>query len=266
MAQFLDKDKLTKHIIDAELKQMMIKSLDLVASVLYQYEVKHTKFLNPYEIKTLVSILKGIDGINFHCDGGFSESERQIVYIYPDYLAKEDIEDQLAYFEICGNFKYRDVSHRDYLGSVLSLGLTRENIGDILVNSESVIIIVIKSIGDFILFNLDRIANVKIQLKEIVRGEVNFEFPDLEEVVVSVSSLRLDSIVSSALNISREKSLQLIKADRVRVNYELINSPSKIMPLNSLISVKGYGRFIFYKTLGETKKNKIRILIKKYRK
>lgn len=264
MGQFLDKEKLTNHIIDSELRQLIIRSLDLVSSALYHYEVKHTKFMNPYEIKTFVSILKGIDGIGFHCDGGHMECERQIVYIYPDYFVEQDIEVQLSYLFISGNFKYRDVSHRDYLGSLLSLGITRENIGDILISNQGVAVIALKSIGDFITFNLERIANVRVAVKEIEKSQIVFEKPEMDSVSVSVSSLRLDSIISSSLNISREKSLQLIKSERVRLNYELITSGSKTVAEESLISVKGFGRFIYSKTLGESKKGKTRILINKY--
>ncbi|MGB5823125.1 MAG: YlmH/Sll1252 family protein [Proteocatella sp.] len=266
MANYIDKEKLTSHITDQNLKFTMLKCLDVVQQVISGYEIKNTKFLNPYETENLLSILIGIPEINYHIDGAYEQAERKLVYIYPDYYLPENIEGNISVIRITGNFKYREVSHRDYLGSILSLGITRENIGDICINKDDVCVILLSSMKDYILYNLEKISNVKIQRTEIKINELSYEAPEFEECIFSVSSLRLDVIIAGALNLSREKTQSLIKNERVRINYELVTSVSKLLKENSIISVKGHGRFIYAEALYETKKNKTRVLIRKYRK
>ena len=266
MSVFLDKNHLTNHINSDSLKIKLTRSLDMVDSVLRNYEIKHTKFMDPFECSSLVSILKGIDGISFHESGGYEESERKIVYIYPDYFKPEDIQSVISMIRITGNFKYRDVGHRDYLGSILSLGINRENIGDICINTDGVYVVILENFKDYILFNLEKIANVRIQKSEYDIDAFLYEEPEYSEHSYSVSSIRIDSILSSGFDISREKAQNLIKNENVRVNHEVISVSSKIPKEGSVISVKGYGRIIFAGEICVTKKNKIRIMIKKYRK
>lgn len=263
---FLDRDKLVGHIKDQDLKISILKCLDIVEKVLLGYDIKYTKFLNPYEIVNLTAILKGIDGVAFHSDGGFEQSERKIMAIYPDYYAKEDIASDVSVLKVTGNFKYKDVNHRDYLGSILSLGIVRENIGDICINRNGVYIFVLDSMKQYIIYNLKKVSNVSVKITEVNLDDFSYEEPELEESIVTVMSLRLDALIASAFNLSREKSQGLIKNENVKVDYEIITSNSKILSGNNIIAVKGFGRFIYAEQLGETKKNRIRILIKKYRK
>lgn len=266
MSNYIDREKLTCHIKDQDLKFTMLKCIDIAQQVITAYEVKHTKFLNPYETENLLSILRGIPEVNYHTDGAYEESERKLVYIYPDYYLPENIESYISVVKITGNFKYREVSHRDYLGSILSLGITRENIGDICINQDSVFVILLNSMKDYVLYNLEKISNVKVQKTEIKTNEISYESPEYDESIFSISSLRLDAVIAGTLNLSREKTQMLIKNERVRVNYELVTSVSKLLKENSMVSVKGHGRFIYAEALCETKKNKTRVLIKKYRK
>lgn len=262
----LDKDKLVSHIRDQDVKFSMLKSLDIVENVLFNYEIKQTKFLNPYEIINLTAILRGIQNISFHSDGGFEASERKLMYIYPDYYSEENIASEITVLKITGNFKYKEVSHRDYLGSILSLGITRENIGDICVNKDGVYVFVLKSMKDYILYNLNKVSNVSVKIQEIDLKDFFYEEPDFEEVFLTVTSPRIDALIAAAFNLSREKSQTIIKNENVRIDYEIINSNSKLLDGNNVVSVKGFGRFIYVDKLGETKKNRTKILIKKYRK
>lgn len=266
MTIFLDKSRLVSHINDDELRLTLTKSLDLVESVIKNYEIRHTKFLNPYELKNLISILKGIDTISYHESGGYDKAERKIMYIYPDYFSPEDIKSEISMIKITGNFKYREVGHRDYLGSIMSLGLSRDNIGDICINDDGVYVILQETFKDYLIFNMEKIANVRVQKTEYDFADFRYEEPEYTQHSVSVSSLRLDSILSAAFDISREKSQNLIKNENVKVDYEMIKSSAKAPSPESIISVKGYGRIIFVDEISLTKKNKIRILIKKYRK
>ena len=117
----MDKIKLTNHIKDIDLKNKMFKVIDKANSCLKNYEVKYTDFLNPFEIKNAVAILNSFDDIKYSVDGGYDDSERKVIYIYPYYMEYEDIENKLDIVQIEGNFKFKEISHKDYLGAILNL-------------------------------------------------------------------------------------------------------------------------------------------------
>ncbi|MDY4576031.1 MAG: RNA-binding protein, partial [Intestinibacter sp.] len=113
-------------------------------------------------------------------------------------------------------------------------------------------------ICDFIIINLDKVSrnNVKVKeiaVKDIIKNELNFK-----EISFTVSSLRIDSIISGVYNLSRTESVKLIKGEKVNIDYEKILSPSKEVKSQSLVSVRGHGRFIV--EIGDlTKKGRIKI-------
>ena len=111
----MDKLKLTNHIKDIDLKNKMFKVIDKANSCIKNYDVKSTEFLNPYEVKNAVAILNSTNEIKYSVDGGYEQAERSTVFIYPFYMEYEDIEDTLRFLQIEGNFKFKNISHKDYL-------------------------------------------------------------------------------------------------------------------------------------------------------
>ena len=152
----MDKLKLTNHIKDIDLKNKMFKVIDKANSCIKNYDVKSTEFLNPYEVKNAVAILNSTNEIKYSVDGGYEQAERSTVFIYPFYMEYEDIEDTLRFLQIEGNFKFKNISHKDYLGSILGLGIKREKIGDIIIHENFCQVIVSFDICDFILMNLEK--------------------------------------------------------------------------------------------------------------
>lgn len=130
----MDKIKLTNHIKDIDLKNKMFKVIDKANSCLKHYDVKCTDFLNPYEIKNAIAILNSFNDIKYSVDGGYDNAERKVIFIYPYYMEYEDIECPLEIVQVEGNFKFKEISHKDYLGAILNLGIVREKIGDIIIH------------------------------------------------------------------------------------------------------------------------------------
>ena len=147
----MDKVKLTSHIKDIDLKNKMFKIIDKANGCLKNYDVRYSDFLNPFEVKNAMDILNSTDDLKYSVDGGYEESERKVVFIYPFYMNYDDIEDKLRFIQIEGNFKFKSISHKDYLGSILNLGIKREKIGDIIIHDDYCQVIVSNDICDFIL-------------------------------------------------------------------------------------------------------------------
>ena len=257
----MDKLRLTAHIKDIELKNKMYRVIDKANSCLKNYDIKTTEFLNPFEVKNAIDILNSENDLKYKVDGGYEDSERKIIYIFPYYIEQDDVGGGIKVIQIEGNFKFKSISHKDYLGALLGLGIKREKIGDILIHDIFCQVIVSHDICDFIVINLEKVSRNKVKVKEIavediVKNELNFK-----EISFTVSSLRIDSIISGVYNLSRTESVKLIKGEKVNVDYEKITSPSKDIKSSSLISVRGHGRVIV--EVGDlTKKGRTKIKAK----
>lgn len=256
----MDKLRLTGHIKDVDLKNKMFKVIDKANVCIKKHEILQTDFLNPYEIKNAISILNSNSDMKYKIDGGYEESERSVICIYPYYI--EDIETDISFLKIEGNFKFKSVSHKDYLGSILGLGIKREKIGDIIIHDNFCQVVVSSDICNFVLFNLEKVSknNVlvsKIQREDLIKSDLSYK-----EVSSTISSDRLDCIISSIYNLSRQESSKLIENEKVYVDYEKITQSSKVINNNSMISVKGKGRFIITELGDITKKGKLKIKAK----
>ena len=258
----MDKLRLTNHIKDIELKNKMFRVIDKANSCIKNYEVKQTEFLNPYEIKNAVAILNSESDIKYTVEGGYKDSERSVIFIYPYYMEYSDIEENLKFIQIEGNFKFKTISHKDYLGAILNLGIKREKIGDIIIHENFCQVIVSSDICDFIIMNLTKVSRNNVFVKEISREELIKNEITYKDIAFTVSSDRLDCIISGLYNISRQDSLKYINGERVAVNYEKITSPSKEIKDNTLISVRGKGRAIVVKVGDITKKGRVKVQAK----
>lgn len=257
---YIDKEEYTNHIKDNEKKIKIRKILDQIQIVLNKHMIKTTDFLDPYEIYLAKSVLNRFVDLEYLVDGGYEHSERKIIVIYPNYISKEDIKIPLSSLEITGNL--RDIDHKDYLGSILNLGLKREKIGDILVYDNSSIVIVKTEISDFLIYNLEKVKNRNVEIS--IHNLKNIKDPKVsyKELVKFITSLRLDSVISSTFNLSRKESMNIINSGSIKVNFEVIEKSSKEIEEGDMISVKGFGRFILHEVRGRSKSDRFICIIR----
>lgn len=256
----IDKDRYTAHIKDPEKIITMRRIIDKIEIVLNSHSCQSTDFLDPYERHLAKSILNRFSEISYRERGGICEAERQIIDIFPYYLHSSDLPENLSAIRIDGNLE--GLTHKDFLGTILSLGIIRDKIGDILVHQDFADILVKREIEDFILLNLERVRNQKI-----ISGKINFESlmpvePLYKEISKTLSSYRLDVFISATYNLSRQESMELIKRDYVKVNWEPIDKPSKELEVGDLISLRGYGRSILHSIHGLSKKGRVKAIIR----
>lgn len=153
-------------------------------------------------------------------------------------------------------------THRDFLGSLMALGIKRETLGDIIIKDNHAFIICMENISDYIISQLDKVRHTSVicELCDELPGNVLPEF-ECQEIIVA--SERIDVLISSVYNLSRNESQKRIEAETVFCNSVLINNTSYIPQSGSIISVRGYGRFIFESVLRTTKKGRLVVSIKK---
>lgn len=256
------KEKITSHINDTELKLVIYSVIDKALQVKKNHIEKQTSFLNPYELKNAISAIEYFDDLSYMKAGGYEDAERNLLLIYNSYREHEDFDSQVAVFKVIGNFKFNNISHKDYLGALLGLGIKREKVGDIVVGENCAYIIVSKTISDYVYLNLNKIGNESIRLEPVEDVEID-DSDKYEEVRVHVSSARLDALISKVYNISRQESCKLIDCGYVRVNFEPVKSVSASLKEGSLVSVRSKGRFLFEKQCGTSRKDKLIMAVKK---
>lgn len=241
-------------------KGSLIYLIDKVKLSQRTWETAFTHFLTPEEQIILKKIcLKNLINVEFY--GGIGECERAIGAIYREELTASFPIDIL---KISGNFKFEKLNHRDYLGAVLSLGITREKIGDINVFEDGAEIYVHSDICSYIELNLNKIKHTGIKTSIMNLSEGREKIQKFDDLRINITSPRLDCVVSAILNTSRAKAVSIIKSGEVKLNYSVTDEISGKIKIGDLISLKGFGRIQVEDILGVTKSDRLTLLVKKY--
>ncbi len=222
-----------------------------------------TDFLDPYQQKLAESFLKPCEDLTYLIYGGYSSAERAKIAIMPKFWLEESVDLGIIFLKLQGNFKFNKVSHGDYLGATLSLGLKRDKIGDIIVEEQGAIITVDSTAVSFILSNLNQVRNTPVTIREISSEEITVQPEKTKELRGTVASLRLDALASLGFGYSRSKIVKVIKADQVKLNWQRANDPSHQVKKGDVISLRGRGRIVIEDILGKSRKGRIQVVIKK---
>ncbi len=221
----------------------------------------YSEFLNLYEQTILYDEIKR----NVSLYGGFSEAERKVACFGNEnefgYPANPPI--SIICIKPLSKKFSDDLTHRDFLGSLIGLGIKRETLGDIIITENVGYVFCLESIAQFIIDNLFKVKHTSVSCENCNSIPEN-ALPKPKEEVTIVSSMRLDVGISAIYNISRSKSSALVDGEKVFINGRLINSSSKNIELGDTISVRGYGRFRYVEVLGDTRKGRMRVLCEIY--
>ena len=242
-----------------ETKLLIAKTEDLAETCRKNCYPDFSKFMDE-RARQLVKNVKA-PGCKYHAYGGYDGAERKMIGCFP-----EGYEPLAEYFPLSAvKITPSDPSgltHRDYLGSVLGLGINRDCIGDIVVSEKSACVFCADSVKNFILTNLDRIGRCSATAEETLNPEIPEK--KLKRKSITAASNRLDCILSAVIGTSRSKTEELIKAGRVMVNFTEAMSVHLKLKANDTVSVRGYGRFIYAGDCGTTKKGRIKVEIDIY--
>lgn len=258
----IDSTALIEHIKDKDQHLVLRRVIDKLERVVENYSIEYTDFLDPYQRKLCHSFINRFREISSFEEGGLANSERKSILMYPIYMNKNDIEIPIKALRIDGSFKFKELSHRDYLGALMNLGIKREKIGDILIHKNYGNIIILKEITDYIKYNLKMINKESVLVTEVDISELAEIEEEYVEKNITLSSFRLDVFVSAICNLSREKSLSLIKSGYVKVNWQTIDIASKEIHESDMISIRGFGRIKVTQYLGKTKKDRNKFIVR----
>ncbi|KAL8141317.1 hypothetical protein V2J09_007338 [Rumex salicifolius] len=217
--------------------------IEMANRALLRREILYTDFLTPPLLRDSMLALEKLADIRAVRHGGYPEAERcRISVEHQDVKANNDA-DVVVALSITGNFKFQACNHGDFLGSVLGTGISREKVGDIILQGEKgAQIIVVPELADFIITSLDKVGNVSVSCTRISLDELEYEPPNTKTFKTVEASIRLDALASAGFKISRTKLVDLISKGDVRVNWNTALKNGAILRIGDVVSVSGMGR------------------------
>lgn len=238
--------------------------LDLARQAWDTNRPQTTDFFDPYERKVAQSVLGSIPEVGSLYQGGYKQAERARLIIYPQFYLMETIVSPLQVIEATGNFSFYEVTHGDYLGSLLGTGLKRGKIGDLIVFEGGCQAIVASEVADYLLSNWTQVGKVSITLKEIDEGQLAVEPERIKEIKGTVASLRLDAVAAEGYGTSRSKMVREIKGERVKLNWKPVSNPALTISEGDVLSIRGRGRVVVSAVGGQTRKGRTSIVLHRY--
>ncbi len=233
----------------------MIDNLNDMLNKAYQKGLYLTFFLDEASCGELNEIKD--EELLIESFGGFSSSERKRIIIHRKDINIDNSSFKITLLKATYNNKFYQINHRQVLGTLMSLGIEREVIGDIILKDNIIYIYLIKEMSDFIKENLKVIAKTSLEFNE--SNDILDKSCNEINKIINVASLRLDAVISKVLNISREESSEIIKNGFVLLNHLECTNSSKILKESDLLSIRKFGRITIYETINVSKKNRINL-------
>ena len=237
-----------------------------VEKVLKQKEFYISAFLNPLRRKIAEEVLAAFPRSEYVLFGGYPGAQRVRLSVWTSGALPSSYYPPVSAVRITGNFKKGQLHEREVLGALMEAGLSRDMIGDIIWDSQQMTLqamIIPEKVPE--LEKANKPGGLEIEVEEIELASVDLPYPVEKEIKGTVASLRLDSVMSVGLGISRSKASSLAKSGQVLINYRKETSPSYKVKQGDVVSLSGGGSNLKVQSLeGESRKGRQRIIIKKF--
>ena len=224
----------------------------------------HSRFLNAEEQAVLQSMHLGGGGVQVVLTGGFEDAERRIACFLPEYLS-EPPEDLLCCLRISPAApKFAEsLSHRDYLGALMNLGMEREMLGDLAVDPEGAWLVMLPELADTVLEGLSQVRRTAVRVRREELSSLR-QVRRTETDSVNTASLRVDALLSAVFGVSRGTAKELVQAGKVFLNSAELTDSSRLLKEGEILSVRGKGRFRFLGESRSTRKGRMFVDIERF--
>lgn len=222
-----------------EQKEMLRRVADLSARAAQRGVIAHTPFLTPAE-RELVRAGRAVRAPLF-C-GGYDGAEREMAFFLPDWLADDAFvpEEYIAAIEV--KTPFASPTHRDFLGSVLGLGVERDAVGDIVTSGEGAYLLLAAELADFVQGQLARVGRAGAQTRIVPLHDVPRPHYETREVSFTVMSARLDAVTAGLFGVSRAAAAQAVADGKVALNHAECLKPDAEVREGDVIALRGKGK------------------------
>ena len=193
--------------------------------------------------------------------GGHADAEREVIFFLPPWMSEDDFDETEHLCALECTARFGSPGHRDYLGAALGLGIGREWLGDILIDGEKAWLFCLSSVKQHLLLNLDKVGRWGVKVREIPPADVPHQERNIEELVFSVKSLRLDAVCAGMFRLSRSAAADAIAEGLVSLNYNICLKPDAPIRDADILSLRGKGKGIIIDA-GSTSSRKERLFVK----
>ena len=259
----MDRSNIDKIAQTADDRVLLAKIWDKINAGIRKNIPANTCFLSLRELDMATYLFGQLDGL--YQFGGYPDAERKMLVYLPDYLDEDSLYDDSPVICLRANFHEGDTpTHRDFLGALMGAGIARETVGDICVGKGYCDFFVTAEIAPYIEQSFSSAGRTKVRLNRIPLSEATIPQAETKEIRDTVSSLRLDSIISSGFRVSRTAAAGYITAGKVAINGLPCEKPDKPVAEGVKVSVRGLGKIQLINVGGLTKKGRISITINRY--
>ena len=258
---------LDRYARDSESRLLLGRVLDQEQRCRQRGIPTHTAFLSPAEQAVSADLLMAAApgaGVLF---GGYEGAERQLWGFLPDWLEPE-LWQRGEDCPLCAlEAKVpagAGLSHRDYLGSLMGLGLTREKRGDILLQEDGAQLLLLREVQPILLTQWERAGRWPVTLRPISLEELTPVPGKVKAVRATVASPRLDAVVSAGFSISRSRAAELIRAGRVMVDHRPWEKADKLVEPGAVLTCRGLGKCVLRSAGGESRRGRLILELERY--
>ncbi len=258
-------DLLNRYSKDPEERVALARVLDQMDRAASRSIPCATQFLSP-ALRAAVEPLLAAAGhpkCLFH--GGYDGAERTVCVFLPDWQEPEDwpAEDTLAAVEAAFP-PAAQLTHRDLLGGLMGIGLTREKVGDILVGDSAAQILVLREAVPIVLAQFDHAGRYRLKLREIPLSQLTPAPAEIRLVKDTVAALRLDAVLASGFSLSRGKAADAVTGGRVSLNHRECLKPDRAVAEGDVLTCRGLGKCVLKSVGGQSRKGRVIIEIERY--
>ena len=257
---------LNKFSKDPDERLTLARALDQMERAANRSIPCATQFLSPAQRAALEPLLAASGHPRHLFHGGYVGAERTVCVFLPDWLEGADwtAEDELAAIEAAYPPTGADLTHRDLLGGLMGIGLTREKVGDILTGDTAAQIVCLKEAAPIILSQFDQAGRYRLKLREIPLSDLSPAPAQVKVIHDTVSALRLDAVLASGFSLARGKAAEAVAAGRVSVNHRECAKPDKPVAEGDVLTCRGLGKCVVKTVGGQSRKGRIIIEIERY--
>lgn len=252
---------------DSDQRLLLARVLDQCQRAEQRGIPTHTGFLSPAEQAASADLLMAAfpgRGVLF---GGYADAERKLWAFLPDWL-EEEVWSQGEDCPVCAlrvkTPPAASLTHRDYLGSLMGLGITREKIGDILLTENGAQVLVLRETLPILLSQWEKAGRYPVTLTEMPLSDLTPTAGETKKIRATAASLRLDAVLASGFSISRSRAADLIRGGRVMVNHRPCEKADKPVEAGDVLTCRGLGKCVITAAGGTSRKGRIIVELERY--
>ncbi len=251
---------------DRESRLALARVLDKAEYARSRNAPAHSQFLSDGERALARQALAAAGVSRYRFWGGYPEAERQVCLFLPDWADEDDPtagEEPLAAVEAVPP-REAELSHRDYLGALMGLGLSRDNLGDLLTGPEGCQAVCLRGVLPTLLSQWSQAGRYPLRVREIPLDALRPERRGGTLRRETFQSLRFDAVAAAGFRLSRARAAALIAGGQVQLNHLPCVKPDRLLEPGDSLTARGYGKCVLVRVTGESRKGRIQAELERY--